>query len=140
MADVTGPARESLGMASPPIAGEAAVIDAAHLARMTLGDRKLEREVLELFDRQAEMLLARMRAAEPAGVASLATRLSGRHAELARGGWRRRPKPWKLQSPPRDSPRSASSLRRSVRRGGPLAACCGHRKPKPTFFRCAAQC
>ena len=28
---------------------------------MTLGDRSLEREVLQLFDRQAEMLLARMR-------------------------------------------------------------------------------
>jgi HPt (histidine-containing phosphotransfer) domain-containing protein len=86
MADVTGPARESLGMASPPIAGEAAVIDAAHLARMTLGDRKLEREVLELFDRQAEMLLARMRAAEPAGVASLAHALVGSARGI--GAWR----------------------------------------------------
>ena len=35
-------------------------IDVKHLARMTLGDASLEREVLQLYDRQAEMLLARM--------------------------------------------------------------------------------
>src|ERR1700750_2204878 len=31
-------------------------IDVEHLARMTLGERSLEREVLELFDRQGELL------------------------------------------------------------------------------------
>lgn len=46
--------------ARPQPAGEAA-IDAEHLARMTLGERSLEREVLALFDRQAEMLLPRIR-------------------------------------------------------------------------------
>src|SRR5882672_9372797 len=47
-------------------------IDRGHLARMTFGDRSLEREVLALFDRQAAMLIERMRGGEPATVASLA--------------------------------------------------------------------
>ena len=38
-------------------------IDLVHLARMTLGEQSLEREVLALFDRQADLLLARMRSA-----------------------------------------------------------------------------
>jgi hypothetical protein len=40
---------------------ETSIIDASHLARMTLGERSLEREVLALFDRQAELLLPRIR-------------------------------------------------------------------------------
>ena len=44
---------------SLPVSGERP-IDLVHLARMTLGDRGLEREVLELFDRQAGMLIVRM--------------------------------------------------------------------------------
>jgi len=65
--------------ASPSIAGgaDAPAIDLAHLSRMTLGDRSLEREVLNLFDRQAELLLARMREVGPAGVAALAHTLNG---------------------------------------------------------------
>ena len=43
-----------------PAGGEAA-IDAVHLARMTLGEPSLEREVLALFDRQAAILLPRIR-------------------------------------------------------------------------------
>jgi hypothetical protein len=43
----------------------ATVIDRGHLASMTLGDRDLEREVLQLFDRQADLLLARMRSGAP---------------------------------------------------------------------------
>jgi HPt (histidine-containing phosphotransfer) domain-containing protein len=70
----------------PPIAASLALvgdldfepaIDIAHLSRMTLGDRKLEREVLTLFDRQAVLLLARMRKAAPDGVATLAHTLKG---------------------------------------------------------------
>ena len=49
-----------------------AAIDRGHLARMTFGDRSLEREVLQLFDRQADLLLARMRDREPSSVATLA--------------------------------------------------------------------
>ena len=36
-------------------------IDLVHLARMTLGDRSLEREVLHLFRRQIDLLLATVR-------------------------------------------------------------------------------
>jgi len=56
---------------------EMAVLDRDHLARMTFGDRGLEREVLQLFDRQSELLLDRMRASEPAAVATLAHTLKG---------------------------------------------------------------
>jgi len=57
-------------------AGEPA-IDVAHLSRMTLGDHALEREVLALFDRQIEALIARMGELEPSGVAALAHTLKG---------------------------------------------------------------
>jgi HPt (histidine-containing phosphotransfer) domain-containing protein len=55
-------------------ARDAAVFD---LARMTFGDRSLEREVLQLFDRQSELLLERMRTSEPAAIATLAHTLKG---------------------------------------------------------------
>ena len=54
-----------------------AALDREHLARMTFGDRSLEREVLQLFDRQSEILLERMRASEPAAIATLAHTLKG---------------------------------------------------------------
>ena len=48
--------------ASESMASESsAAIDRRHLARMTLGDRSLEQEVLQLFDRQASLLIERMR-------------------------------------------------------------------------------
>lgn len=40
-------------------------IDLVHLARQTLGDRSLEREVLNLFVVQARSVLAQMQAAPP---------------------------------------------------------------------------
>jgi HPt (histidine-containing phosphotransfer) domain-containing protein len=52
-------------------------IDLVHLARMTLGDRGLEREVLALFDRQATVLVSRMRASPSAAVTSVAHTLKG---------------------------------------------------------------
>jgi HPt (histidine-containing phosphotransfer) domain-containing protein len=61
-------------------------IDLVHLARMTLGDRGLEREVLALFDRQATILVARMREAEPGAVASVAHTLKGSARGV--GAWR----------------------------------------------------
>ena len=64
-------------VASPPLAPDAQPIDRAHLFRMTLGDHSLECEVLQLFDQQAGMLLARMGEADPAGVATLAHTLLG---------------------------------------------------------------
>jgi HPt (histidine-containing phosphotransfer) domain-containing protein len=56
---------------------EMAVLDRDHLARMTFGDRSLEREILQLFDRQSELLLERMRASGPAAIATLAHTLKG---------------------------------------------------------------
>jgi hypothetical protein len=61
-------------------------IDREHLARMTLGDCSLEREVLQLFDRQAEMLLARMQQAAPAAAATLAHTLKGSSSGI--GAWK----------------------------------------------------
>jgi HPt (histidine-containing phosphotransfer) domain-containing protein len=61
-------------------------IDLVHLARMTLGDRGLEREVLALFDRQATVLVARMRAAAPGAVAPVAHTLKGSARGV--GAWR----------------------------------------------------
>jgi HPt (histidine-containing phosphotransfer) domain-containing protein len=60
-----------------PVFGNARAIDAEHLARMTLGERSLEREVLALFDRQADMLLPRIRRGDPAVAAASAHTLKG---------------------------------------------------------------
>ena len=54
-----------------------AVLDRAHLSRMTFDDRGLEREVLQLFERQAELLMTRMRNSGPAAIATLAHTLKG---------------------------------------------------------------
>jgi HPt (histidine-containing phosphotransfer) domain-containing protein len=61
------------------------VLDRAHLQRMTLGDRSLEREVLQLFDRQAELLIGRMRGSAPAAVATLAHTLKGSATGIGAG-------------------------------------------------------
>ncbi len=58
-------------------AGAVAAIDRDHLARMTFGEPSLERELLTLFDRQTELLLGRMRQAEPPVAATLAHTLKG---------------------------------------------------------------
>jgi hypothetical protein len=62
---------------SPPLAPDNQAIDTEHLIRMTLGDGALQREVLALFDRQAAMLIARIRDGEPAMIAALAHILKG---------------------------------------------------------------
>jgi HPt (histidine-containing phosphotransfer) domain-containing protein len=61
-------------------------IDLVHLARMTLGDRGLEREVLQLFARQAVLLMQRMQAAAPERVGALAHTLKGSARGI--GAWR----------------------------------------------------
>jgi HPt (histidine-containing phosphotransfer) domain-containing protein len=63
-----------------------AVIDFEHLARMTLGEPGLEAEVLTLFDRQADILLERMRDAPPKAVAAFAHTLKGSARGI--GAWR----------------------------------------------------
>jgi HPt (histidine-containing phosphotransfer) domain-containing protein len=62
---------------APSLAPDERPIDLVHLARTTLGDRSLEREVLQLFDRQSSLLVARMRAATPAGMGHLAHTMKG---------------------------------------------------------------
>ena len=71
---------------APSLAPDDRPIDLVHLARTTLGDRGLEREVLQLFDRQSTLLIARMRSAGPAGVATLAHTLKGSARGI--GAWR----------------------------------------------------
>jgi len=63
-----------------------AVIDEDHLGRMTLGDRRLEREVLEIFVRQTAILLDRIAGAEPALAAAAAHTLTGSARGI--GAWR----------------------------------------------------
>jgi hypothetical protein len=53
------------------------VIDTEHLSRMTLGEHSLKREVLALFDRQADILLPRIRRGAPAMAAASAHTLKG---------------------------------------------------------------
>jgi HPt (histidine-containing phosphotransfer) domain-containing protein len=60
----------------------AAAIDRGQLSRMTFGDRSLEREVLQLFDRQAALLLARMQSRDAAAMAALAHTLKGSAASI----------------------------------------------------------
>jgi HPt (histidine-containing phosphotransfer) domain-containing protein len=71
---------------APGLAPDDRPIDLVHLARMTMGDRSLEREVLQLFDRQSALLIARMRSAAPAGIATLAHTLKGSARGI--GAWR----------------------------------------------------
>lgn len=66
-----------------------AVLDLGHLSRMTLGNRSLENEVLELFDRQADLLVRRMRKGgslgDNAAVSALAHALKGSAAGIGAG-------------------------------------------------------
>jgi HPt (histidine-containing phosphotransfer) domain-containing protein len=76
--------------ASESMASESsAAIDRRHLARMTLGDRSLEQEVLQLFDRQASLLIKRMRNVDRAGdgaaIGALAHTLKGSAAGIGAG-------------------------------------------------------
>jgi HPt (histidine-containing phosphotransfer) domain-containing protein len=71
---------------APSLAPDDRPVDLVHLARTTLGDRALEREVLQLFDRQSGMLIERMRNAAPAAIAALAHTLKGSARGI--GAWR----------------------------------------------------
>ncbi|HXW42245.1 MAG TPA: Hpt domain-containing protein [Xanthobacteraceae bacterium] len=62
------------------------VIDADHLGRMTLGDRRLEREILELFVRQTALMLERIAGAQPPSAAAAAHTLKGSARGI--GAWR----------------------------------------------------
>jgi hypothetical protein len=72
-------------VAAPPLAPGEPAIDRAHLARMTHGERDLEREVLQLYATQAELLLGRMAQSPPAAVGALAHTLNGSSRGI--GAW-----------------------------------------------------
>ena len=63
-------------MPSPPLVPDDGPIDIAHLKRMTLGDARLEREVLAMFSGQAVGLIDAL-AVLPADAAELAHTLNG---------------------------------------------------------------
>lgn len=71
---------------APPLVPVEAAIDLKHLARMTLGERGLEAEVLMLFDRQAALLLDHMRQAAAPAIAAFAHTLKGSARGI--GAWR----------------------------------------------------
>jgi HPt (histidine-containing phosphotransfer) domain-containing protein len=76
----------SSAVASPDRERTPTVIDETHLERMTLGDRRLEREVLELFVRQTTIMLGRIVGADPALAAASAHTLKGSARGI--GAWR----------------------------------------------------
>ena len=63
-------------MPSPPLAPDDCPIDMDHLQRMTLGDARLEREVLTMFSAQAASLIGSL-AVLPADAGTLAHTLKG---------------------------------------------------------------
>jgi len=63
-------------MPSPPLAPDHGPIDFEHLKRMTLGDARLEQEVLAMFSAQSARLLGTL-AAMPSDVGALAHTLKG---------------------------------------------------------------
>jgi HPt (histidine-containing phosphotransfer) domain-containing protein len=73
-------------VSAPPLDPGQEVIDLAHLARMTLGERELEREILQLFDVQAGMLISRMTSETPKAVAGFAHTLAGSASGI--GAWK----------------------------------------------------
>jgi HPt (histidine-containing phosphotransfer) domain-containing protein len=80
------PTSESLSVRRPIPSAERPV-DLVHLARQTMGDRSLEREVLQLFLRQSEIYLARLQdAADAASRTAAAHTLKGSARGI--GAWR----------------------------------------------------
>jgi HPt (histidine-containing phosphotransfer) domain-containing protein len=82
---MTGP-RQSTTAACSPSETTPTVIDDDHLRQMTLGDPGLEREVLEIFMRQAALMLRRIAGAKPALAAAAAHTLKGSARGI--GAWR----------------------------------------------------
>ena len=78
--------RPSATSARAPIGPTPTAIDDDHLRQMTLGDRDLEREVLEIFMRQAALMLRRIAGAKPALAAAAAHTLKGSARGI--GAWR----------------------------------------------------
>ena len=74
-------------MARRPVPSAERPVDLVHLARQTLGDRSLEREILQLFLRQSEICLARLRGAADQAVWT-ATVHSIKGSARGIGAWR----------------------------------------------------
>jgi len=72
---------DASGAAAMPL-----TIDDDHLGRMTLGDRSLEREVLEIFARQTTLTMERIAGAPASGAAAAAHTLKGSARGI--GAWR----------------------------------------------------
>jgi HPt (histidine-containing phosphotransfer) domain-containing protein len=68
------------------VASDRQIIDDDHLRRMTLGDRRLEREVLQIFVRQTLLMLERIAGGEPVPAAAAAHTLMGSARGI--GAWR----------------------------------------------------
>jgi len=74
------PMAQAMAQATAQVAmlsAAAPAIDRVHLKQMTFGDRGLECELLQLFDRQAEMLMTRMRQSDASVLGMLAHTLKG---------------------------------------------------------------
>lgn len=69
-------------MAQLAMAAMEPAIDRGHLARMTFGDRSLQQEVLQLFDRQSAQLVARMRSGSGEAISAMAHTLKGSAAGI----------------------------------------------------------
>jgi HPt (histidine-containing phosphotransfer) domain-containing protein len=93
-------------MPSPPLAPDDGPIDLAHLARMTLGDAALERQVLGMFASQSAHLIEQL-AALPAEAGALAHTLKG--SARAIGAFR--------------VAECAEALEAAIRHGGNCAKC-----------------
>lgn len=70
---------------APPLVPVQRAIDLVHLARMTLDDRALEREVLALFDRQMVLMMERIGSSTPDVAAAAAHTLKGSASGI--GAW-----------------------------------------------------
>ena len=81
-------------------------IDEAHLAQMTFGDQRLEREVLEIFRRQSVIMLSRIGGVEPGAAAAAVHTLKGSARGI--GAWRVARAAERLEQACGDADRAAS--------------------------------
>ena len=82
----TGIAEGPRGDGTPGAIDAECVIDKTHLERITLGDRGLEREVLQIFVRQAAIMIGRIAGTAPDVAATAAHTLKGSARGI--GAWR----------------------------------------------------
>lgn len=81
-------------------------IDEAHLAQMTFGDQRLEREVLEIFRRQSVIMLSRIGGVEPGAAAAAVHTLKGSARGI--GAWQVARAAERLEQACGDADRAAS--------------------------------